>query len=139
MVDPVMTDAAASEPIVARSATQWSRRRLTWVAVAGPLLAAVVVVRGTSALTFDPMWLALGVVSAILSAVSLATYVPQRGQGLRIDLGCGPCAIVGLVLVSVAGWILIAGSVDGGNAAMAAVLAGFATAQRLSQPATCPR
>lgn len=137
MNDLVVADATAREPVVAQAAARWSNRRLAWVAGTGSMLSVAAVVRGLSGSTLDPMWLVLGVVSALLIAVSLATYVPQPGQGLRLDLGCGPCAIVGLVLMSVAGWILVAGSVDGGNAAMSVVLAGFAMAQRLSQPATC--
>lgn len=137
MGDRVVSPPAAVEPVAAKTPSLWSRRRLAWVAIVGSLLSAIAVARGVSAPTLDPMWLGLGVVGALLVAVALATYVPQAGRGLRIELGCGPCAIVGLGLSAVSTWILVAGSVDGGNAAMSAVLAGLATAQRLSQPSTC--
>lgn len=128
---------STSEPVVARTPSRWSRRRLEWATGIGSSLSVIAVVRGLSGPALDPMWLALGAVSSVLIAVTLATYVPQRGEGLRLDLGCGPCALAGLVLTAVAAWILVAGSVDGGNAAMSVVLAGFATTQRLSAPATC--
>lgn len=138
MTDGVARHATDIQPILAQPSPRWSRRQLGWAVGASTLLALVVVVRGTSGIGLDPMWLGLGGVSAVFTGIALSTYVPQRGQGVRLHLGCGRCAVAGLVLMSVAAWFVVAGSADGGNAAMSAVLAGIAAVQRLSQPSACP-
>jgi hypothetical protein len=74
---------------------RWGARRLVVAAVLGPALLALLAQAGggwTAAVT--PLWLGLLAAIAVVGALTLATYVPSRGQSWRDTLGCSPCAVV---------------------------------------------
>ncbi|MFF3065306.1 hypothetical protein ACFVQ3_12165 [Oerskovia sp. NPDC057915] len=82
----------------------WGRRRLVVVALLAPGLLALLVEAG-GGWTHDvaPLWLVLLVVVAVVGGLTLASYVPARGEPWRDTLGCSPCAVVsgGTVLAAV--------------------------------------
>lgn len=85
-----------------------------------------------------PLWTALVVLTALGAAVVLASYLPAQGAGLRLDLGCTPCAAASALTVVAATWFVHSSphQVSGATAALAVV--GFGLLQRLTQTgATC--
>lgn len=118
---------------------RWPRRRRVAATV---LLAALVVVVGATArwpLSVAPLWTVLTAGSVVLSSLALALFVPSSGAGWRPDLGCAPCAIVGLALAVAGPWLAIETAHDGSRAAFALVLSGAALARRLTEPPVCER
>lgn len=66
-----------------------------------------------------------------LAALVLAGYLPARGAGRRLDLGCTPCSAV--AAAAVLGALVLRSSSPGepGIAAVASLLLAFGLAQRL--------
>ncbi len=88
VVPPVLPPVPARRPL-------WGRRRLLVAAVLAPVVLALLAQAGggwTTAAT--PGWVALLTVVAIVGALTLASYVPARGEAWRDTLGCSPCAAV---------------------------------------------
>jgi hypothetical protein len=81
-------------------------------------------------------WPLTGVQAALASAV-LASYLPLPGAGLRLDVGCSPCAAVAgasvvgsLVMRQTDPW-------DAGIGVTAALLLTFGLVQRVRDTGTC--
>lgn len=114
----------------------WPRRRWVAALLALPLtLSAFVGAAGVPVGTAAPGWVAMVLLAATLGALTLASYVPQRG--VRPDVGCTPCAAVsGLTLVGAA--ILLDG--NGGDVSgplLAVAITAFGLVQRVRQQPTC--
>ena len=82
----------------------WGRRRLVVAAAVVPGLLVLLVEAGggwTSGVA--PLWLGLLAAVAVVGGLTLASYVPARGESWRDTLGCSPCAVVsgGTVLAAV--------------------------------------
>ncbi len=113
----------------------WSfRRRL----IAGVLVVPLLVVYAS----FGPgvtVWWAIpaALVSAVLAAAVLASYVGEPGSGRLVDVGCSPCAVI--AGATILGSVILRDSApaDGGIALMATFLLGFGLAQRLGDAGTC--
>jgi hypothetical protein len=70
-------------------------RRVVATLILAPALLALLTQAGggwTDAAT--PLWLGLLGATAVVGALTLATYVPSRGESWRDTLGCSPCAVV---------------------------------------------
>ncbi|QDW61989.1 hypothetical protein [Oerskovia sp. KBS0722] len=94
---------AAPLPVQVRRPT-WGRRRLVVGALLAPgLLALLVEAGGGWTDGVPPVWLGLLAVVAVVGGLTLASYVPARGESWRDTLGCSPCAVVsgGTVLAAV--------------------------------------
>lgn len=117
----------------------WSlRRRMTVAVVAPVLLVLMVAASGGWALTTSPGWTALVALVAIACAATLATYIPQRGTGRRLDLGCSPCAVVAALSVLVSFGVLTSAPHDVSTAFLALGISAFGLVQRLKNSSTCP-
>lgn len=100
---PVPEPTAAPLPVQVRRPT-WGRRRLVVGALLAPgLLALLVEAGGGWTDGVPPVWLGLLAVVAVVGGLTLASYVPARGESWRDTLGCSPCAVVsgGTVLAAV--------------------------------------
>ncbi|MBD7952450.1 hypothetical protein [Oerskovia rustica] len=100
---PVPGQTAAPLPVRVRRPT-WGRRRLVVGALLAPgLLALLVEADGGWTHHLTPLWLGLLAVVAVVGGLTLASYVPARGESWRDTLGCSPCAVVsgGTVLAAV--------------------------------------
>lgn len=100
---PVPGPTAAPLPVQVRRPA-WGRRRLVVGALLAPgLLALLVEVGGGLARGIPPLWLGLLAVVSVVGGLTLASYVPARGESWRDTLGCSPCAVVsgGTVLAAV--------------------------------------
>ncbi len=114
----------------------WPRRRWVAALLALPFtVAAFIGAAGVPVGTAGQGWLAMVLLAATLGALTLASYVPQRG--VRPDVGCSPCAAVsGLTLVGAA--ILLDG--NGGDVSgplLAVAATAFGLVQRVRQQPTC--
>lgn len=113
----------------------WPRRR--WVA-AGVLAAPLSLAYGSlpGQLT-SAGWAVADVVSGLLAAVVLASYVPAPGSGRVLEVGCSPCAV--MAAATVFGSLLLRSTspLDAGIAVVATALLGFGLLQRLTDVATC--
>lgn len=114
------------------------RRRTAAVAIAA-LLVAVVAVTAGWAPTEQPVWAALALGAITTSSLALGTFVPLRGEGLHLHLGCAPCAAADGLAALAGAWLAVASAHDGGMASLALALGGFALVRRLTTPETCDR
>lgn len=112
-----------------------TRRVVTALALSGGLLAAAIT-RGQGH-PDTRSWLALAMLALVVSAFALATFVPMPGQRALLDLGCGPCAVVGGLMALASIWMVLLEPIDLGAAGVATALSGIAQVQRLNQPTTC--
>lgn len=92
---PIAPDATSGQFAVRVRRQVWGRRRLVVGAALVPGVFWLLVQAGggwTPAAT--PGWVALLAVVAVVGALTLASYVPARGEVWRDTLGCSPCAVV---------------------------------------------
>ena len=116
---------------------RWPRRRVLSGLLAVPVVGAALAGVG-GGLPGPVGWAALVGVASVIGAATLASYVPMRGTGRRLDIGCTPCAVVAaLTLVGAAG-ILGGSPHDAASAALAVGLVAFGLLQRMTDPETCP-
>jgi len=149
--DPATTDSvtprgALTESVVVRGrpglpwaavAAAWPLRRVGAVAVGAPIL-MVLVITVAGRPVGAPGWTVLAGLVALTTAMTLATYLPPRGSGTRLVLGCTPCATVAALSVPVAIVVLSTSSHDVPTAILALGAAAFGLRQRLTDPQTCP-
>jgi hypothetical protein len=114
------------------------RRRMALVVLAPVLLALMVMASGGWALATSPGWTAVVVLIALSCATTLATYLPHPGTGLKVDVGCTPCAAVAAVSVLGAFFVLSSAPHDVSTVVMALGISVFGLVQRLNNPSTCP-
>jgi hypothetical protein len=107
------------------------------VAVGAPIL-LVVVISIAGRPVGAPGWTVLAGLVALTAATTLATYLPPRGSGAHLVLGCTPCATVAALSVPVAVVVLSTSSHDVPTAILALGAAAFGLRQRLTDPRTCP-
>lgn len=137
--EPTGSTALSGRRRYARVLAAWPlRRRMTIVVLAPMLLALMVAVSGGWALATSPGWTAVVVLIALSCATTLATYLPHPGTGLRVDVGCTPCAA--LAAVSVLGALIVLSSAphEVSTAFLALGISAFGLVQRLNNPSTCP-
>jgi hypothetical protein len=114
----------------------WPVRRLVVAAALSPaLMALLVAVAGGTATS--PEWAVLVGLLALVSAMTLATYVPRPGTGVRLDVGCTPCASISALSVLIAAVVLSGAPHDVPSAIVALGVSGFGLRQRLADPSTC--
>jgi len=124
---------------LAGAAWLWPLRRRLAVAVLSPTVFVVLVASsGGWALATSPGWTALVALVALVSAATLATYLPRGGAGPRLDLGCTPCAAVAALSVLASLFVLSSEPHDVPTAVLAVGISAFGLMQRLNNPATCP-
>jgi hypothetical protein len=99
--------------------------------------ASVVGIAAGWAPTGFPAWTALAALVVLAASLTLATFVPRAGSGRVVEVGCGPCAAMTGVASVAAVWIVASSAHDAGQASVAAALAGFALAKRLTDPEVC--
>lgn len=122
----------------ARVRAAWPPRRLVAVAVASPGLTALLInLAGGKATAIPPGWTVLVALTALACAATLATYLPRPGTGLRLDVGCTPCASVAGLSVVIAAGVLSSEPHDVPTAILALGVAAFGLRQRLTDPSTC--
>ena len=82
-------------------------------------------------------WAVADVLSGLLAAVVLASYVPGPGSGRVLEFGCSPCAV--MAAAAVFGSLLLRSTspLDAGIAVVATGLLGFGLLQRLTDVRTC--
>ena len=114
------------------------RKRLAVALIALVLFVLMVAASGGWAPTSSPGWTALVAGAALASATTLATYLPRPGAGLRLDLGCTPCAAVAAVTVLASFGLLSSAPHDVSTAVLALCVSAFGLVQRLNNPSTCP-
>lgn len=81
---------------------------------------------------------ALVAMVALSCAITMATYLRCPGTGLRLDLGCTPCAAVAAVTVLASFGPLSSAPHDASTAVLALGVSAFRLVQRLNNPSTCP-
>ena len=113
------------------------RRIVTVVAGTPALLALLLAASGGQATAIPGGWTALAALIAVMSATTLATYLPLPGTGRRLDLGCTPCAAAAALSVVIAGAVLVSTPHDVPTAILAAGVAAFGLRQRLANPSSC--
>jgi hypothetical protein len=124
-------------PSTLRGGARWPRRRTAATAVLAPVLfVALVTTGGGLMLTVAPLWTALVALTALVSAATLATYLPLPDQGWRPDLGCSPCAAMSAGSVLAAAWLLGSAPLQPAMAAVALAAATFGLVQRLTGTGT---
>ncbi|MEO8557298.1 MAG: hypothetical protein ABI474_11575 [Actinomycetota bacterium] len=124
---------------LARALAAWPMRKRVAVAVLMPLLLVLSVsAAGGWASATSYGWTALVILVALASAMTLASYLPSPGTGLKLDLGCTPCA--GVAALSVVASVVLLSSSPGDvpTAFLALGVAAFGLRQRLANPSTCP-
>jgi len=137
--DPATEDAMGRGQRQARVQAAWPIRKRVAVAVLTPaLLVLSVSASGGWALATSRGWTALVVLVALASAMTLASYLPSPGTGLKLDLGCTPCAGVAAVSVVASVVLLTSSPGDVPTAFLALGVAAFGLRQRLANPSTCP-
>jgi len=120
-----------------RGSNRWPRRRTVATAVLAPTLFVALVSTGGGWMpTVTPLWTALVALTALVSAATLATYVPLPGQGWRPDVGCSPCAAMSAGSVLAAAWLLGSAPLQPAMAVVALAAVTFGLVQRLSGAAT---
>lgn len=137
--DPAVEDAMVPGQRRARVQAAWPMRKRVAVAVLAPVLLVLSVsASGGWALATSRGWTALVALVALASAMTLASYLPSPGSGLKLDLGCTPCA--GVAAVSVVASVVLLSSSPGDvpTAFLALGVAAFGLRQRLANPSTCP-
>ena len=115
----------------------WGRRRLLAATALLPAALALLVTSGggwTAAAT--PVWLVLLAVAAAVSALTLASYVPDRGQAWQDTLGCSPCAALSGGTVLAAAFLLSTAPHQVATALPAVAIVLFGLVQRSGQ-STC--
>lgn len=101
-----------------------------------PVLAAIfLAAAGLGLPAMSALWLLLVAVAATLGAGVLATYVPHRG--VRLELGCTPCAAVSAMTVVVAAMVLHSYGPALTGPALAIAVTLFGLTQRLGQVDSC--
>lgn len=115
----------------------WPTRRLIAALVLVPIVGSwfLAVGRSGQVVAPGPGWYALILVAAVLGAAVLASYVP--GSGLRLDLGCSPCAAMSALTVVGASMALRNYGTDVAGPLVAGAVLLFGLTQRWGQPATC--
>lgn len=123
---------------LARARAHWPMRRIVTVVAGTPaLLALLLAASGGQATAIPGGWTALAALIAVMSATTLATYLPLPGTGRRLDLGCTPCAAAAALSVVIAGAVLVSTPHDVPTAILAAGVAAFGLRQRLANPSSC--
>ena len=138
--DPSADPAAPiTRPRYASALAPLPMRRGVAVALAAPVLFGLMVtVSGGWGQPTSAGWTALVALVALSCATTLATYLPHPGTGLRIDVGCTPCAAVAAVTVLAAFALLSSAPRDASTAVLALGVSAFGLVQRLRNPSTCP-
>jgi hypothetical protein len=106
--------------------------------IAPVLFVLMVAASGGWALATSPGWSVLVAGVALACATTLATYLPRPGTGLRLDLGCTPCAAVAAVTVLASFGLLSSAPHDVSTAVLALGVSAFGLVPRLNNPSTCP-
>lgn len=116
----------------------WPTRRLVATAVLAPVMFVVLTqVAGVSASGAGSWWFGLVSIVSIISAATLASYLPRPGAGRGLDLGCTPCAAVAALAVLASAGVLTSMPPDLPNGILALGIAAFGLVQRLRSPASC--
>ena len=84
-----------------------------------------------------PAWTLAAAAAAVLASLTLATFVPARGSGRFLELGCGSCAAMAGIVPIGALWYLATSPVSTGAALLALAATGFALVKRLTDPRVC--
>lgn len=138
---PVGTGTAGAAPGGAATTAgpaSWPARRLVATLVASPVLLVLLsAIGGGWSPGAAPVWTVLVAVTAVVTAATLASYVPLRGAGWRPDTGCTQCARVAGFSVPAAGFMLGMSPHDLPFAALALGVAGFGLVQRLTGGGAC--
>jgi hypothetical protein len=122
----------------ARTRAALPPRRLVVVAVLAPaLMAFLAAVAGKTDAAPTAGWTTLVGLVALASATTLATYLPRPGAGLRLDVGCTPCASAAALSVVFAAVVLNSTPHDVPTAIVALGVAVFGARQRLTDASTC--
>ena len=117
----------------------WPLRRRVAVAVLTPVMFMLsLAATGGWVVVTVPVWTALVAVLALASATTLATYLPLPGTGLKLELGCTPCAAVAAVSVLASLVLLSSAPHEVPTAILALGVAAFGLRQRLANPSVCP-
>jgi hypothetical protein len=139
-VDPSADSAApTTRPRYANALAPWPMRRRVAVAVAAAVLFGLMVtVSGGWTTPTSVGWTALVATAALSCATTLATYLPPPGAGLRLEVGCTPCAAAAAVTVLASLGLLSSAPGDVSTAMLALGASAFGLVQRLKNPTTCP-
>ena len=137
--DPVRADAMGARTRLARVEAAWPIRKRVAVAVLTPVLMVLSVSASWGwVLATSRGWTALVALVALASAMTLASYLPSPGTGLKLDFGCTPCAAVAALSVLASLVLLSSSPGDVPTAFLALAVAGFGLRQRLANPSICP-
>ena len=112
-------------------------RRLGATIVLAPVLFGLLVQTGGGWADASPSWLVPVAVTAVLGALTLASYVPTPGMSWRDTLGCSPCAIVSAGTTVAAAFMLGLAPHQISTALPAVAVVLFGLVQRTSSPTTC--
>ena len=131
--------ALTTGPRYANVLAAWPMRRRVAVALGAPVLFGLMVtVSGGWAAPTSAGWTALVALAALSCATTLATYLPHPRAGLRLEVGCTPCAAVAAVTVLAALGLLSSAPRDVSTAVLAVGVSAFGLVQPLKNPSTCP-
>lgn len=124
---PLSPGSADPEQTVATSRLPLPVRRLVAMVVGAPVLLVALAGSGGGFAGASPGWIALVALTSLLGAVTVASFVPLRGQRLVEARGCAPCAAVALLTVLGAAILLgfAPGEVSMAVTALALVAAGL--------------
>ncbi len=118
---------------------EWPRRRWVTAAVALPGLTLAFGFAGHRAGVALPAWtwpVAVGL--AVVGALIVASYVPAPGTGVRLEVGCTPCAVVAAGAVVMALIFRSGAPADPARALLGAAVLALGLHQRLTDPDRCP-
>jgi hypothetical protein len=117
----------------------WPLRKRMAVALIAPVLFVLMVATsGGWAPATSLGWTAVVAIVALASTTTLATYLPRPGTGLKLDLGCTPCAAVAAVTVLASFGLVNSAPHDVSTAVLALGVSAFGLVKRLKNPSTCP-
>lgn len=137
-VRPPQDDVLVRRPARGQEAGGVPRRLVAGVLTAPALFLLLLGAGGGWAPT-EPVWTAVVAAAALVGAITLASYVPLRGEGLRTTLGCSPCAAASALTVLGAAFVLGSGPHQASMAVVALGLVAFGLYQRRTGTGTsCP-
>lgn len=117
---------------------RWSPRSTVVTSMLAATLSTSLLLRSAHTPHASAWATGIGFAALVLASGALSTFVPAQGPLRHVQLGCGPCAAVGGLLALGSAWVTLANPGVLGSATLSLGAAGFALAQRLTEPETCP-
>lgn len=136
-----MTDVVATPTghVTSPPTRRRDRRRLVATAVLAPVVFLLAASAGGGWSPAPGAWLVAVVMTSVVGAATVSTYVPTRGERARDALGCAPCAAMPALTVVAAVALVASAPHTLGPALVALAVAAAGLARRRSSAGqACP-